>query len=411
MDNELTPYFDIDKNKLYFSSSWHAGFGGYDVFSVDRNGFAFTNVQNLGIPINSPANDLYFFNHERKSYLSSNRKGVYYSKNPTCCSDIFAFSEPIIEVKEEDPQETLRQLMKRLPVTLYFHNDVPNPRSLDTFTRLNYMETYSEYTEMKTKYENEYSQGLRGTKAEEAKEDIGDFFIEFVDQGVKDLELFTKLLIIELEKGRRIKLSVKGFASPLAKTDYNVNLTQRRISSLENYLLEYKSGLIQSYLSNTAENGGSLIIERIPFGEYTAEKFISDNPNDAKNSIYSRFASRERKIEIQSVSFLSDSIEGHTFVKDPVHDFGPVSEKDILKFQFEFENTSKEILKIESITSTCECAIGVADKTTLSPGEKTIVHYTLIPLNYTGKMVKSIYIKTNQFDEAIRLIGTAEVKN
>ena len=85
-------------------------------------------------------------------------------------------------------------------------------------------------------YKKEYSKGLNPTKSDEAKEEIENFFVEYVDQGVKDLALFRDLLLEELQKGKRLKITIQGFASPLAKTDYNVNLTKRRISSLINYL-------------------------------------------------------------------------------------------------------------------------------------------------------------------------------
>jgi hypothetical protein len=92
-------------------------------------------------------------------------------------------------------------------------------------------------------YNHEYAKGLTGDKSEEAKEDIDSFFMEYVDQGVKDLALFRDLLLKELDKGAKIKITVIGFASPLAKTKYNVNLTKRRISSLVNYMREYDNAL------------------------------------------------------------------------------------------------------------------------------------------------------------------------
>jgi len=140
------------------------------------------------------------------------------------------------------------------------------------------MEAYNAYEGMKKKYKKEYSHGLSGEEAEEAKEDIEDFFIEYVEQGVIDLKEFLRLLVIELDKGYEIEVTIKGFASPLAKTDYNVPLTKRRISSLMSYLEEYDNGVLKKYLKGIAENGGHLTFVKIPFGEYTADQLISDNP-------------------------------------------------------------------------------------------------------------------------------------
>jgi tetratricopeptide (TPR) repeat protein len=311
IDNELSPWFDTVSQQLYFSSSWHDGFGGYDIFKSQYNE-KFESPINVGQPYNSSANDLYYFQNGDTAYFSSNRKGVNFSKNPTCCSDIFSaypLSPPPIETTDSFPipkQETLMELSKRLPVTLYFHNDCPDPKSRDTVSQVNYLSGYQEYRGMLEKYQNEYSSGLETSKATAAREEIENFFIEYVDKGVKDLSIFTELLLKEVQQGSRINLTIKGFASPLAKTDYNVTLTKRRISSLENYLRAYENGVFIPFLEGTSTNGGYVRITQIPFGEYTANKLTSDNFHDQKNSIYSRAAAIERKIEIQSVDFIKE---------------------------------------------------------------------------------------------------------
>lgn len=298
VDNDLCPWWDEKNNALYFSSSWYNGFGGLDIFKSMYN-IQFSTPENIGKPFNSSANDLYYFQQQDTAYFSSNRKGVKYSKNPTCCSDIFSvvpFRKEIDSTELITSIETFETLMKRLPVTLYFHNDVPNPKSTDTSTTLNYLTTYAEYKKLLSTYQEEYSEGLIPDKAQIAKEEIESFFIEYVDQGVKDLSIFSDLLFKELQKGTRIKLIIKGFASPLAKSDYNVKLTKRRIASLKNYLAELENGEFSTYIEN-----GTLQFVEVPFGENNANKMTSDNFHDQKNSVYSKAAAVERKIEIISI--------------------------------------------------------------------------------------------------------------
>jgi tetratricopeptide (TPR) repeat protein len=298
VDNDLCPWWDEKNNALYFSSSWYNGFGGLDIFKSMYN-IQFSTPENIGKPFNSSANDLYYFQQQDTAYLSSNRKGVKFSKNPTCCSDIFSvvpFRKEIDSTELITSIETFETLMKRLPVTLYFHNDVPNPKSTDTSTTLNYLTTYAEYKKLLSTYQEEYSEGLIPDKAQIAKEEIESFFIEYVDQGVKDLSIFSDLLFKELQKGTRIKLIIKGFASPLAKSDYNVKLTKRRIASLKNYLAELENGEFSTYIEN-----GTLQFVEVPFGENNANKMTSDNFHDQKNSVYSKAAAVERKIEIISI--------------------------------------------------------------------------------------------------------------
>lgn len=408
IDNDLTPFWSKKDQRLYFSSSWLNGFGGYDLFYSEFKG-GFGDPVNLGIPYNSPANDIYYFESGDSSYITSNRIGVYYSKNPTCCSDIFLLHEPIITVPLTK-EETLADLNKRLPVTLYFHNDIPDPRSWDTTTVVNYMDSYNEYHAMLSKYKREYSKGLSAQKAEEAQQDIENFFIEYVDQGVKDLELFRDLLLKELQNGARIKITIQGFASPLAKTNYNVNLTKRRISSLINYLREFDGGIFIPYLDDKAPNNGTVIFEQVPFGEYTANQLTSDNPNDVQNSVYSRNAAIERKIEIQSVGYMENLELLPLVCEQPISDQGDHKPGDILNHVFTIKNNGTESIELEPIEVPFEYLTASVNKMTLEPGESAQVTMTFKTNGLSGHTMKSIYLKIKSHPEKLRLIMTTELK-
>ncbi len=415
-DHELSPFYDSLTQTLYFSSSWHYGFGGYDIFSSAFENDRFQKPENLGLPVNSPANDLYYFNHRDTSYFSTNRLGVNFTNNPTCCSDIFRYTipEPPVDTTavavEQQIKVTFEELNKKLPVTLYFHNDIPNPRSKDTTTNVNYMESYDDYIAMIPQYRREYSKGLTGQKAEDAQEDIESFFTEYVEQGVKDLEIFRDLLFEELEKGQSIVLTVKGFASPLAKSEYNVNLTKRRIASLANYLARYEKGKFKPYLDGTHPSGTRLQIQEVPFGEYTADKTISDNPNDLKNSIYSRVAALERKIEIQSVSFLNRDSVNYLTVNEQLRDLGKIDPAKKYELVFEIQNSGKTPLDIEKIEVPCDCNTAEISAMHFEPGAKGTVKMTLNPAGYSGKLVKSVYVHVKGSPEPLRLVLTGEVK-
>lgn len=416
-DNELSPYFDAKSQKLYFSSSWHYGFGGYDVFESAFTENKFQKPKNLGYPANSSQNDMYYFRQGDTSYFSSNRVGVLYAKNPTCCSDVFSYVLPkppvdttSIVAKEEIIKMTFEELNKKLPVTLYFHNDIPNPKSIDTTSNVNYIESYKDYVAMIPQYKREYSKGLTGEKAEDAKEDIESFFTEYVEQGVKDLELFRDLLLEELRKGHSIVLTVKGFASPLAKTDYNVNLTKRRIASLKNYLMKYGKGEFTPYLNGTSPDGTKLDIQEVPFGEYTADKLVSDNPNDKKNSIYSRYAALERKIEIQSVSFLKRDSVNYLTVQEQLKDLGKIEANKKYETVFQLTNSGKNPLEIEKIDVPCDCNKAEISKMKFEIGENGTLKMILDTKGYSGKIVKSVYVHVKGTNEPLRLVMTGEIK-
>ena len=79
--DELFPVL-ADSTHLFFSSNGRMGYGGLDIFSATKEGKIFTNVQNVGMPINSGGDDLYFQQTQTgddsvilSGYLTSNRKG------------------------------------------------------------------------------------------------------------------------------------------------------------------------------------------------------------------------------------------------------------------------------------------------------------------------------------------------
>ncbi len=74
--DEVTPHYNHDEQVLYFSSNYHAGFGGYDVFSARGEPQTWRGVQNLGKPVNSGADDWYYTTRTGpfKAMWSSNKK-------------------------------------------------------------------------------------------------------------------------------------------------------------------------------------------------------------------------------------------------------------------------------------------------------------------------------------------------
>ena len=252
-------------------------------------------------------------------------------------------------------------------------------------------------------YKKEYAKGLNLEKATDAEEDIESFFIEFVNQGVKDLEIFRELLLKELKENKSIVITVKGFASPLAKSDYNVNLTKRRIFSLKNYLKEYNNGVFSPYLNQTDVNGTKLIIQEIPFGEYVANKLVSDNPNDMKNSIYSRAAGLERKIEIQSANYLKSDTANYLMAKNQLIDLGKIEPNNVYTKVFEIKNTGVNPIEISKIDIPCAC-------NSVKINEISSLELSFDSTGYNGNFVKSVYIYTQNSNQALRLVLTGEIK-
>lgn len=72
--DEMFPYVGPDA-KLYFASDGHPGLGKLDVFVATRSG-GVTRVENMGQPINSPADDFgLIYTAPTSGYMASNRSG------------------------------------------------------------------------------------------------------------------------------------------------------------------------------------------------------------------------------------------------------------------------------------------------------------------------------------------------
>ncbi|MBK9481353.1 MAG: OmpA family protein [Bacteroidetes bacterium] len=121
--DDMTPYFDSRKNKIYFSSNGWPSLGGFDIFSADANSPSrYSNLTNLGFPINSSADDMYYVQDPGKkdnAYVVSNRLGSYFVKNPTCCDDIWRIiKEPNFYVKGIVLDEVTNQQIDKVVVKM-----------------------------------------------------------------------------------------------------------------------------------------------------------------------------------------------------------------------------------------------------------------------------------------------------
>ncbi|MCL6261072.1 OmpA family protein [Aquiflexum sp. TKW24L] len=73
-EDESHPF--IIGEKFHFSSKGHPGLGGMDIFQASSVNGLFSNVENMGVPFNSPRDDFgYYITSKGKRYLSSDRKG------------------------------------------------------------------------------------------------------------------------------------------------------------------------------------------------------------------------------------------------------------------------------------------------------------------------------------------------
>ncbi|MGZ4049294.1 MAG: OmpA family protein, partial [Bacteroidia bacterium] len=96
--DEEAPFISEDGNTLYFASNGFPGYGGYDIYKSTLVNGKWSVPENLGQPVNSPANDIFYSESVDGSvaYMSSSRKGGqgdmdiykinYTDKQPKSCN-------------------------------------------------------------------------------------------------------------------------------------------------------------------------------------------------------------------------------------------------------------------------------------------------------------------------------------
>jgi hypothetical protein len=408
--DELSPFYH--KGSLYFSSDWHSGFGGYDVFKVEFSKSNGAKPINMGSAVNSSANDYFFFLNDSlgQGWLTSNREGGKTSEDfTTCCNDIYNFRFPSKRKEAKDEIEKLlsdslvENIRIELPVRLYFHNDEPNPRTRDTTTTVSYSDAYESYLKREKEYIQENCKDLIGEERENAETKVVDFFELLVKKGMTDLEKVCDQLQVALDSGYSLKLNVRGFASPRAESDYNLNLTKRRTTSLVNFMLQTRNGYFQPFMNGTDPQGRKLQFELLPFGEFQADKRVSDDLVNQRQSIYSRGACLERKIEIESVELIPLVSTTKYVVSEDTINFGSVkiTEAKLLR-DIEIKNLGNTVLAIDSVVAECGCTEPTLDEYNILPQKSATLHIGFNPFGPKGRPQEKkvfVYFKNGEMRE------------
>ena len=150
--DEVTPFYDARDSLLYFSSEWHTTLGGFDIFSSkgDLSSGRWTDAVNIGAPINSSYNDLYYAysRDSLRAYWCSNREESVKLIGKAYSNDIYSHS--LI-------RRSISRITDLVPITLYFDNDYPDPRSKDSVTDKIYENLYNDFVAKKDEYIKEYT--------------------------------------------------------------------------------------------------------------------------------------------------------------------------------------------------------------------------------------------------------------
>jgi hypothetical protein len=219
------------------------------------------------------------------------------------------------EIKPPTPVPTNVDLSKWVGLGFYFENDYPNPKTTQTTTTDSFASLYTAYTS-----NSNQERYVRNAKAAD-KTSVVNFFKDIVTFNYSETEKFLNELVSTFENNKtpdglsssaKVELVLEGSASALSTKPYNKNLSQRRISSVQNYLRNWNSGKLKKYIEDKTlkiVNGSALGEEATNVSPKTNGTALgpfncSDNdPATNKNTeIFTPKAMACRRVSIKSIN-------------------------------------------------------------------------------------------------------------
>lgn len=85
--DEQAPFYQTSSNTLVFSSNGRQGMGAFDLYSSKGNGITWSEPTNMGYPVNSSRDDIYFFAPENKTLLGNAVIGS--DRGSGCCMETY----------------------------------------------------------------------------------------------------------------------------------------------------------------------------------------------------------------------------------------------------------------------------------------------------------------------------------
>lgn len=131
--DEITPYYNLAERNLFFSSNGHPNIGGFDVFKTQKRGKKWSKVENMGLPVNSSSDDMYYTQDTENStaYLVSKRAEEGMKAN-AIDDDIFIIASQLSDVFVQGKIGVEGIALQDVSLSLYKKNTVGKFRKMSS---------------------------------------------------------------------------------------------------------------------------------------------------------------------------------------------------------------------------------------------------------------------------------------
>jgi outer membrane protein OmpA-like peptidoglycan-associated protein len=271
-DEEQAPFYDNEKKALIFSTDGRVGLGGLDFFVVEGDFSSWAAPRNLGIPLNSPKDDVYYSAVDSEhplagGYISSDRESV-------CCLEVFAIKKisKTINGLILDCENNMPLTGAKITLLDTILQRVLQQVILDETGRYHFeVEPLKHYKIMAEK-ENYFSKAIYANTDELTKIDsllnpntclkryeigkpiiLKDIYYDFDKATLRSQSLIVLDTVVSIMlDNKNLIIEMSAHTDSKGKDAYNMKLSQRRAQSCVDYLI---SRGIPAIASNEMSNG------------------------------------------------------------------------------------------------------------------------------------------------------------
>jgi outer membrane protein OmpA-like peptidoglycan-associated protein/tetratricopeptide (TPR) repeat protein len=294
--NEMCPFIHLDNKTLFFSSDYHTGMGNDDLFVSKKNEEGvFTNVVNLGFPINTHKDEFSLFvtTTGTRAFFASNVEKGYGEL------DIYSFElhenvrpNPVKYLKgfvyDKDSKEKLKAKFQLIDVesgelileyyseeqTGAYLNAIPADKNYAmNVSKKDYM-FYSDRLAIKGEESGGIEQDIPMSKIKKgAKTVLNNIFFDFDSYEIQK-ESYPELeKVIEfLNTYPNVRIEISGHTDSKGSDTYNMKLAENRAIAVYNYL----------------QGQGNIDPQRLSYTSYGKRSPIASNIDDEGRAINRR---------------------------------------------------------------------------------------------------------------------------
>ena len=261
--NEQAPFYHTSTGTLVFASDRMPGMGGYDLYSAKGSAADWKSPENMGFPVNSSRDDIYFFTNQTGSLLD--HAIISSDRGSECCLALYTVTKTtkrkmlagvVMDCAINQPLDSTKVVLKDAAGKTWQMITGPDGKYAFDITenagqhqliisRANYMDKTSDITVEKTDESNWRSDTLRNaTSCVEKKfvlkvENVVTLYFDFDKSALKDRanEQLDSIYQVMVENPT-YRLQISGYTDSKGTVEYNNKLSERRARTCADYLIQ-----------------------------------------------------------------------------------------------------------------------------------------------------------------------------